>query len=226
VHGRTGYASERTRPQTAAAHVSELLLRTCRMQDATRRVGLHEQAARADAGELGRQGVRHATTSRASRASRPPSRAGLRTAPKPRRGHGRAPAARAGLRRTPGGRAGRHGQAPAAMAEPRHRAEPRWGQPRAGAPSWAQGKGVRAPDRTGRGRAVSPRHGRALAEPRRARTSGLGGGRGRVGVGARRARQRRREGGKGKGEDRDELTLANPERPAGRRAHDGAQRSA
>jgi hypothetical protein len=115
VHGRTGYVSERTRPRTAATHASELLLRTCRRRAATRRAGRHEQAARAATDELGRQGARHATTSRASHASRPPSRAGLRTAPKPRRGHDRMPAARAGLHTAPKPRQG-HGRAAAARA--------------------------------------------------------------------------------------------------------------
>jgi hypothetical protein len=91
------------------------LLRTHRRRAATRRAGRHEQAARAAASELGRQGVRHTATSRASheskprralprasRASRPSSRTGLHTALKPWRGHGRALVARAGLRRTPG----------------------------------------------------------------------------------------------------------------------------
>jgi hypothetical protein len=78
--------------------------------------GRHEQVARAVASELGRQGARHAATSRASHTSKP-RRAGLRTASKPRRGHGRAPAARAGLRRTLGTRraprpsSGCHGRA-------------------------------------------------------------------------------------------------------------------
>jgi hypothetical protein len=49
------------------------------------------------------------------------------------------------------GRAGRHGRAPAAMAEPRHPAESRWGQPRTGAPSWAQGEGARRRTEPGAG---------------------------------------------------------------------------
>jgi hypothetical protein len=234
VHGRTGYTSERTRPRTAAVYASELLLRTCRRRAATCRVGRHEQAARAAAGELGRQGARHATTSRASHASRPrralprashagepceqaaepgeaahraeatrghgrtpAARAGLRTAPKPRRGHGRAQDAGAGvatgkngesgrgsraraarrvknartgadrgrgggaLHRTPGGRAGRHGRAPTAMAEPRYPAEPRRGQPRAGA---------RGPRHDGARRAGAGR-GDTSVGPSQARTS-------------------------------------------------------
>jgi hypothetical protein len=108
-------------------YASELLLRTCRRRAATCRVGRHEQAARAAAGELGRQGARHATTSRASHASRPrralprASHAGepCEQAAEPgeaahraeaTRGHGRTPAARAGLRTAPKPRRG-HGRA-------------------------------------------------------------------------------------------------------------------
>jgi hypothetical protein len=46
-------------------------MRTRSGRATTRRSGRHEQAARAAAGELGRQGVFHAATSRASHASRP-----------------------------------------------------------------------------------------------------------------------------------------------------------
>jgi hypothetical protein len=109
-------------------HVSELLLRTRHGRAATRRAGRHEQAARAAASELGRQGARHTATSWASHASRtrgplprashagePPSRAGLHTAPKPRRataarqqpGRGCAPRRnRGGAMATPSGHGG------------------------------------------------------------------------------------------------------------------------
>jgi hypothetical protein len=164
-------------PRTAAAHASEVLLRTHRGRDATCREGRHEQAAWVAASELGRQGARHAATSRASHASKP-RRAGLRTVPKPRRGHGRAPVARAGLCRTPG-------TAPSATAElrppwqsraevtggratPPRRAGPAQGhaEPRAGEPRRHSEQGGRkaTPSRgraghaTTAGRPGAPRH--------------------------------------------------------------------
>jgi hypothetical protein len=136
LHGRTGYASERTRPRTVATHASELLLRTRRGRAVTRRAGRHEQAVRAAASELGRQGARHAATSRASHASRPrralqrashagepreqaaepggaAHRAEAAAGPRPRASSEGGPAQDAG------DRAGCHSRTPAAMAEPR-----------------------------------------------------------------------------------------------------------
>jgi hypothetical protein len=61
-----------------------------------------------------------------------------------------------GLRGVTWSSSSRHGRAPR-----RGRGRARWDRATTGALSWAQDEGARAPDRAGRGRAVSPRHGRA-----------------------------------------------------------------
>jgi hypothetical protein len=73
------------------------------------------------------------------------------------------PTAGGGLRRTPGGHTGRHGRAPAAMAESRHPAEPRRGQPRAGGCTGRRGAALGWCRTRGRGRRTEP----GADEPRR-----------------------------------------------------------